>query len=103
MTKNKYLEPTPLAVTPKAKDVDTGLSTHDTAEAALETSKKAQAIDAAKLDKLEAIRDNNPPGHVSIRPKDKARLKEWADNPEHPFTKEVDRAITHEVRKKKSE
>lgn len=39
---------------------------------------KYVAIDASKLQKLVAVLDNNPHGHVSVSPSTLAELQEWA-------------------------
>jgi hypothetical protein len=60
------------------------------------------AIDPKKLDGLEVDFDNNPPGHVTVRPKTFEELREWASTwrtgIRHKFTDIVTRAIKHKFK-----
>lgn len=82
-------------LTPRAKDISSGLSTFNSLEKSMPG--KNQVIDVAKLDKLCAVCDNPATGHVSIRPKDMSQMQGWADSrggaEVHPFTQELMNAI----------
>ncbi|TPK59212.1 hypothetical protein FJ546_22270 [Mesorhizobium sp. B2-4-19] len=92
-------------LTPKAKDIDTGLSAR-----MAPVPGKNQVIDPAKFENLCAVCDNAVTGHVSIAPIDKSLMQGWIDSRDtldninaavHEFTAEVQADIVGEVRVKK--
>jgi len=89
---------TPSNLTPRPGiDLD-GLSTFNNLKSAAAPGNKAQVIDISKLSTpLQAIFDDSPPGHISIRPSDLSLIPEWAATRGtdfiHPFTKGVMDAI----------
>jgi len=91
-------------LTPRPSDT-TGLSTFRTLEQATPSGGKAQVIDIAKLRKLEAHLDDDPPGHVSLRPQNSNDLPAWAGSRDaatpHPYTQDIMDAIVDTVRRPK--
>jgi len=90
-------------LTPRESDGD-GLSAWETIQqAARGNDDRIQPIDVSKLDQLEAIVDNVETGHVSIRPKDMSRMREWQLSREaaepHEFTRELMNALGEQIKK----
>jgi hypothetical protein len=60
-------------------------------------------VDTSKLDHLQAMFDDAPPGHVSVRPASQREREEWAASRgtgvRHPLTQELLDARTGEGRK----
>lgn len=88
--------------------IDTdGLSTFDSLEGAVDPGGKAQVIDTEKLRSLKAVRNEPPPGHISVTlvPADEKTLAEWAatrgTGTVHPLTLEILGAIVDTVRRPK--
>jgi len=91
---------TPDSVTPRPGIDDVsggGLSFFDSLDNPGVKSGKYVEIDTSRLRALIAIRDNQPPGHITIRPPTLTELRAWAatrgTGKIHPFTQEVLDAI----------
>lgn len=70
---------TPGNLTPRPGIDPDGLSTFNNLKSAAAPGNKAQVIDISRLPTpLQAIFDNSPPGHISIRPSDLSLIPEWA-------------------------
>lgn len=93
---------TPKNFTPRpGKDPD-GLSTFDNPGAAANPGDKVQVIDTSKLKNLFGKKDDSPPGHVTISPKDPSQMPGWSGSREgpgiHPLTQELMDAVVDEIR-----
>jgi hypothetical protein len=86
--------------------VDGGLSFWDSLDN-IKSGEKYVTVDPQKFGDLRAIRDNNPPGHVSVRPQSNSDLKEWAatrgTGKPHRLTTEVKNAVIDIGKKAKME
>ena len=95
----------PSNLTPRPGVDTTGLSTFDSL-AAFKPGDKVQVIDTSLLDKLRAVPDAEPPGHVSVRPPDLSEISDWAStrgtDEIHPYTQELKDAIIDQVKVPKS-
>jgi hypothetical protein len=91
---------TPTNFTPRpGKDPD-GLSTFDTPDG-FDPGDKVQQIDTSKLDNLYPRPDADPPGHVTIAPKDPSQMGPWSGSrggDTHPLTQELMDAVVGEIR-----
>jgi RHS repeat-associated protein len=87
--------------TPRPGLDTTGLSTFDNL-GAFKPGTKVQVIDVSKLRSLRAVPDAEPPGHVSIAPRDITELPGWAGTrgtgQAHPLTEELLGAVVREIR-----
>jgi RHS repeat-associated protein len=98
--------PTPKNFTPRPGIDKDGLSTFDTPDLAAKPGDKVQVIDPTKLKNLFARKDDSPPGHVTITPKDPSQAGPWADSrpgldqggPIHPLTQELLDAVVDQIR-----
>lgn len=94
-------------LTPRPGMDSDGLSTFDSLERAVGPGEKAQVIDTSKLRLLTAVRNEPPPGHVSLTlvPADPRLLAAWAatrgTGAVHPLTQDILDAIVDTVRRPK--
>lgn len=84
----------------KDTDIKGGLSFFDSPtnpNMQIQKGEKYLAVDATKLNELQVINDNDPPGHFTVRPESQGVLLEWAatrgTGTVHRLTEELRRAI----------
>jgi hypothetical protein len=98
----------PDSLTPRTSDIvpGGGLSFWDSIDK-IGPGEKYVAVDPQKLKTLEAFPDNNPTGHVTVRPKSLESLQDWGSSRgtgnTHPLTQEVLNAVVYRGKTSKAE
>ena len=70
---------------------------NDPSKLNLDPGDKYIGVDPLKLDGLDVIFDNNPPGHVSVRPLSLNELKEWASTRKTGIVHELSTIVKNSV------